>query len=80
MGRGLRWSDVVVLSFWGCLTLILFCTIPVLAILSGLVMLINGHVFWGICICVLGLMSLIGPFYAASRSKEGDEKPAGEKD
>lgn len=79
MGRDLKWSDVVVLSFWGCFTLILFCTIPVLAFFSGLVMLINGHVFWGICICILGLMSLVGPFYATWRSKYGDEKPAEEK-
>ena len=78
MSEGTKPSDIVIASLWGCLTLGLFSIIPLLVFLSGLLIIINGHVFWGLCLMVLAVLNFVGPFYAASRSKTTDEKSADE--
>lgn len=70
-----NWSDVFVLSFWGCFIVLLYSTIPLLTILAGILTIIQGLIFWGAAIIILGVLALIGPFYAAARSKAGEEKP-----
>jgi hypothetical protein len=72
---GIRWTDVFSLSFWGCALLILYSLIPLLTILAGIFTLSEGLVFWGLAMIVLGVMALIGPFYAVSRSKAAEGKP-----
>ena len=70
------WLDVFALSFWGCLILVLYSIIPLLTIIAGFLTIKRGLIFWGAAIIVLGMMALVGPFYAASRSKAEDEKPS----
>ncbi len=60
---GLRWLDVLALSFWGCVVLFLYLLIPLLTILAGILTLKEGLVFWGVALIVLGTLALIGPFY-----------------
>ena len=66
---GAKRSDMFAALSWGCLVFLLYSTIPLLTILAGLLMLSSGLHFWGTVIIVLGVLALIGPFYAATRSK-----------
>jgi hypothetical protein len=77
---GIRWSDVFAVSFFGCLMLALYSIIPLLTITAGILTIMRGLVFWGAAIIVLGVLALIGPFYAASRSKEAKEEPTEKSD
>lgn len=68
---GIRWLDVFALSFWGCVVLFLYLLIPVLTILAGILTIKEGLVFWGAALIALGILALIGPFYATSRTGKG---------
>ena len=72
----LRCSDIFALSFSGCLLLVLYSLIPLLMIVAGLLTIKKGLFFWGIIIIVLGVLALVGPFYAASRAKDADDEQA----
>jgi hypothetical protein len=52
--------------------------IPLLTIGAGILTLSKGLTFWGIAIIILGVLALIGPFYAVLTSRQVDEKPSGE--
>jgi hypothetical protein len=77
---GAKWSDVFAALSWGCLVFLLYSTIPLLTILAGLLTLGSGLYFWGTAIIVLGVLALIGPFYAATRSKWEDAGASGNND
>lgn len=62
-------TEGLVALFWGCLMLVLYSTIPLLTILSGILLITRGLVFWGIAIILFGVLALIGPFYALLMSK-----------
>jgi len=68
--RGIRGSDILATSFWGCLILLLGSTVPLLTILAGILTLKEGLAFWGSALIALGLLAFIGPFHAATKSKD----------
>jgi hypothetical protein len=57
-------TEGLIALFWGCLMLVLYSAIPLLTILSGILLITRGLVFWGIAIILFGVMALLGPFYA----------------
>ena len=71
---GIGLSDIFALSFFGCFILVLYSIIPLLTIMMGILTIMQGLIFWGTALIILGVMAFIGPFYAASRSKEVKEK------
>jgi hypothetical protein len=74
---GVKWSDIVSVSFWAIVMLVLISLIPLLTIAAGVLTLTEGLIFWGVALIVLGILALVGPFFAASRSKANDEKAGG---
>ena len=62
-------TEGLIALFWGCLMLVLYSTIPLLTILSGILLITRGLVFLGVAIILFGLLALIGPFYALLMSK-----------
>jgi hypothetical protein len=78
MPNRIRWSDVFALSFWGCLILVLCSAIPLLTIIAGILTIRKGLTFWGVIIVILGVLALIGPFYAALTSKEKRDEKTGD--
>jgi len=65
---------------WGCVSLVLYSAIPLLTILAGILTITRGLVFWGIAIIILGVMALIGPFYALLMSKAIKDESSGKAD
>jgi amino acid transporter len=65
-------SDVLALTFGGCLIVGLASSIPLLTIIAGFITLREGLVFWGIAIIILGMMALAAPYYALLRAKARD--------
>ena len=70
-------TEGLIALFWGCLMLVLYSTIPLLVILSGILLIIRGLVFWGIAITLFGVLALIGPFYALLMSKAIKDESSG---
>lgn len=77
MSNKIGWSDVFALSFWGCLILVLCSAIPLLTIIAGILTISKGSTFWGIAVITLGVLALVGPFYAVLTSKGAEEKQSG---
>ena len=67
-------TESSVALFWGCLMMVLYSAIPLLTILSGILLITRGLVFWGIAIILFGVLALIGPFFAGAMSKVIKEK------